>query len=133
MSAANLPVFPICQEFRPGNEDGIEARKRTDRGTMLGSSRACELALHASSITELFDVQLRNFDEALGQLGYTKEMASSAGGGNQSGDLAKLYSMESERKLHLEVFGGSSSPTEGTLTVSGNQKGSEFGADVELF
>jgi hypothetical protein len=92
----------------------------------------CELALRTASITELFDERLRDFDEAFGQLGYSKEMAVMAAGGNQADDLSKLYSMESERKLHLEVFGGESA-TQITAQASCNPESGEFGDDVELF
>ena len=60
-------------------------------------------------------------------------MATIADGRNQGDDISKLYSMESERKLHLEVFGGDLRTIEDTPTVPENQKGSEFGDDVELF
>jgi hypothetical protein len=88
--------------------------------------RSCQLAVHASIVIELFNEQVRSFDSAFGQLGYTKEMATVAVVGDRQDDLSALYSMESERKLHLEVFGG-----EGNS--AGNQGNREFGDDVELF
>jgi hypothetical protein len=92
----------------------------------------CNRALNASSITGLFDEQLRDFDEALRQLGYTKEMASAATVGGQTDELSKLYSMESERKLHLEAFGSEVATVESQSPVLSDQDG-EFGDDVELF
>jgi hypothetical protein len=89
----------------------------------------CELARSAASITGLFDEQLRNFDQALEQLGYTEEMAAAYTKGNQADDLSGLYSMESERKLHQEVFGETSS----TDSTAQGEENSEFGDDVELF
>jgi len=79
---------------------------------------------------EIFDQQLRKFDEALEKLGYTDAMAA-ATTGERAGDLSALYSMESERKLHLEVFGGEESAY--TQLVPAGQGNSEFGDDVELF
>jgi hypothetical protein len=96
--------------------------------------RSCELAIRAKSITELFDEQLRNYDEAFAQLGYTEEMAAMATSSNHAGNLAALYSMESERRLHMEVFGGSEyGASEGSVAASSNLGASEFGDDVELF
>ena len=88
--------------------------------------RGCALALRAESVTELFDEQLLDFDQVFEQLGYTEEMASVAAGSNQADDLSKLYSMESERRIHLEVFGGEASAAE-------TQADSELGCEVELF
>jgi len=93
---------------------------------MEGLTQVRQLAVHASIVIELFNEQVRSFDSAFGQLGYTKEMATVAVVGDRQDDLSALYSMESERKLHLEVFGG-----EGNS--AGNQGNREFGDDVELF
>jgi len=90
--------------------------------------RGCELAVQAEGIMEIFDQQLRKFDEALEKLGYTDAMAA-ATTGERAGDLSALYSMESERKLHLEVFGGELA----AAGSSANSDDSEFGDDVELF
>ncbi len=98
----------------------------------LELERGCELALRAQSITELFDEQLRSFDQVFERLGYSRDMISLATAGNQAADLAKLYSMESERKLHLEVFGGEAGRSQSPLPASA-QVSSEFGEDVELF
>ena len=49
----------------------------------------CSRALNASSITGLFDEQLCDFDEALRQLGYTKEMARTATVGDRTDELSK--------------------------------------------
>jgi hypothetical protein len=98
----------------------------------LELERGCNLARCASSITQLFDEQLRNFDEVFGHFGYTKEMAI-VDAGKQGDDISELYSMESERKLHLEVFGGDLRAAESMPAVSENQESSEFGDDVELF
>jgi hypothetical protein len=87
--------------------------------------QGCELALRASSVSALFDELLRNFDETFMQLGYKEEMASVNAAGTQAYDLSKLYSMESERKLHVEVFGGD--------TSTSASPASEFGDDIELF
>jgi hypothetical protein len=96
--------------------------------------RGCELALRAASITELFNAQLRNFDEVFEQLGYEKEMTTLvAARGNQSDELSQLYSMESERKLHMKILGGEASVQEGAPPTSVNHEDSEFGDDVELF
>jgi hypothetical protein len=89
--------------------------------------RSCERALRASSILFLFDEQLSHFDESLGELGYTSEMAGLAAEGAQAEDLTRLYSMESERKLHQEIFG------EGSGVAARVEHSSEFGDDVELF
>lgn len=86
----------------------------------------CDLALHAQSITELFDEQLRSFDEVFGKLGYSEEMSAVGASCKEAGDLSNLYSMESERKLHTRVFGGDASDAE-------NQEGGESSGDVELF
>ena len=95
--------------------------------------QGCELALRAASITELFDEQIRDFDKVFGEFGYTKEMCAVATAGSQVRDLSNLYSMDSERKLHQDIFGGEASTTEGASPVSVMQHGSEFGDDVELF
>lgn len=92
--------------------------------------RGCELSARAASVTECFDEQLRSFDEVFAKLGYTSEMAASTADDNQVEDLSKLYSMESERKLHIEVFGTNAANGEATSTSSLT---SEFGDDVELF
>jgi hypothetical protein len=97
-------------------------------------ARGSELCARAEAITGHFDEQLRNFDEACRQLGYTEEMAQSGAGTLHGSDLSKSYSMESERKLHLEIFGGDASATaESTPPTRGEQESSEFGDDVELF
>ena len=98
---------------------------------MLGTGAGLPTRSSATSITGLFDEQVRNFDEAFRQLGYTKEMIAGVVGDDQTDDLSKLYSMESERKLHREAFGGGLSAVESTATQ--NQKESGFGDDVELF
>jgi hypothetical protein len=92
--------------------------------------RGSELADRASAITQLYDEQLCNFDKALRQLGVSEEMLAHTDGTNQGGDLSKLYSMESERELHLEIFGGAKSPAESREVESSN---SDFGDGVELF
>jgi hypothetical protein len=91
----------------------------------LELEHGCRLA-GESSITELFDEQLRNFDEVFRKIGYAKDMTVGRDSGNEADDLSKLYSMESERKLHMEIFGGNTSAGE-------NPEASEFGDDVELF
>lgn len=88
--------------------------------------RSCELSMRASSVLPLFDEQLQHFDESVAQLGYTSEMAGLGREGVEAEDLAKLYSMESERKLHQKIFG------EGTVAAAAADSG-EFGDDVELF
>lgn len=93
--------------------------------------RGRELASRALSITALYDEQLSNFDQVFAQLGYTQEMAANAAGGDQADGLSKLYSMESERMLHLQVFGGEAI-AEANPSAAANH-GSEFGDDVELF
>jgi hypothetical protein len=92
--------------------------------------RGCDLALRASAITQMFDEQVRAFDEAVAQFGYVEEMAFATGGNSQGEDISALYSMESERKLHQEVFGGGSAVAGETSAPSSD---SEFGDDIELF
>jgi hypothetical protein len=89
-------------------------------------ARGCELSHSASLVTELFDEQLREFDGAFERLGYTKAMVAACVDSSQAGNLSKLYSMESERKLHEEAFRGESGATE-------NRDNSDCGDDVELF
>jgi hypothetical protein len=91
----------------------------------------CDLALHASSITGLFDEVIKGFDEAFGGLGYVKDLLSTGAPSNEIHDLSKLYSMDSERKLHRDIFGGEASAVEVTSTIQ--ESVSEFGDDVELF
>jgi hypothetical protein len=95
--------------------------------------QGCELALRAASIIELFEEQICSFDEAFWQVGYTKEMSLVVAAGNQVNDLSNLYSMDSERKLHQEIFGGDASGVECTPATSALQQNCEFGDDVELF
>jgi hypothetical protein len=76
---------------------------------------------------------LRNFDEVFAKLGYTSEMAAPTADNNQVEDLSKLYSMESERKLHIEVFGTNATDTGDPSGSSLRGETSEFGDDVELF
>ena len=96
--------------------------------------RGCELAIRSASIYELFNEQIRDFDQAFGQFGYTKEMSAVVEtGGSQVHDLSNLYSMDSERKLHQDIFGGEASATESASPASVIQHGGEFGDDVELF
>jgi hypothetical protein len=109
---------------------GLDQVRQLAEALCVELTRGCQLATHAASLTEEFDNQLRSFDEVFEQLGYTKEMAAAAIGGNHSEDLSALYSMESERKLHMAVFGGSSSQSAPEVSDSA---GSEFGDDVELF
>jgi hypothetical protein len=96
-------------------------------------TRGCEVARRAASLPELFDEQVRNLDDAFGQLGYTTGMSAMVAAGNQADGLTNLYSMDSERKLHREIFGEEAGSEEGTPPASAIQQGSEFGDDVELF
>jgi hypothetical protein len=123
----------LSQSVRTSSQEmtvGLEQVRQLAEALCSELEEGCELALHTTSITELFDEQVRNFDDVFGQLGYSKEMDAVSAGGNQADDLSKLYSMESERKLHLEVFGGESA-TESPASC--NAESAEFGDDVELF
>jgi len=88
-------------------------------------AKGCELALRMEHVAELFDQQLRTFDEVFEQLGYIEGMASVPTAGSEADDLSKLYSMESERKLHIEVVGGEAH--------ADDSQGSEFSDGIELF
>ena len=59
-------------------------------------------------------------------------MATASAAGNHSDALSKLYSMESERALHLKVFSGSMSAPDMSQIDAGDGAG-EFGDNVELF
>jgi hypothetical protein len=90
---------------------------------------ACRIALRAASITPAFDEQLRNFDDAFTEMGCTPEMlAAAASAVGQANDLSRLYSMESERKLHMAILGGGEASP-----AAASECSSEFGDDVELF
>jgi hypothetical protein len=120
----------LSQSVRASSQEmtaGLNQVRKLAEALCMELERGCELARRAACVTELFDEQLRKFNEAFEQLGYTKEMAAV---GSEADDLSKLYSMESERKLHLEVFGGEPNST---VPALGDQEGSEFGDDVELF
>lgn len=129
LTGLSLSVREVSREMAVG----LNQVRQLAEGLCSELERGCNLARGASSITQLFDEQLRNFDEVFGQFGYTEEMATFADNSNQSNDISTLYSMESERKLHHEVFGGDVCAVESTTTVSENQESSEFGDDVELF
>lgn len=125
----------LSQSIRTSSQEmtvGLNQVRQLAGPLCLELERGCELALRAQSLAELFDEQLRSFDQVFEQLGYSGDMASAATAGDQGADLAKLYSMESERKLHLEVFGGGAHTPQSPLPAS-DQVSSEFGDDVELF
>jgi hypothetical protein len=92
--------------------------------------QGCELADRSSSIIKLYDDQLFNFDNILKQLGVSEEMLAHAGGSNQGGDLSKLYSMQSERELHLKIFGGAMPASEDSGVEGGDSDGDD---GIELF
>jgi hypothetical protein len=126
----------LSESVRTGSEEttaGLNQVLQLAEALCSELERGCELAVRAASITQLFDEQLRNFDDVFGRLGYTEEMAVTAADGNRADDLSKLYSMDSERKLHLEVFGGNENFAESTLPTATSNESSEFGDDVELF
>jgi len=129
LTGLSLSIREVSREVAVG----LSQVRELAEGLCSELERGCNLARGASSITELFDEQLRNFDEAFGQFGYTKEMATIADNSNQGEDMSKVYSMESERKLHLEVFGGEAGAAESMSADSQHQESSEFGDDVELF
>lgn len=125
----------LSQSIRASSQQmtvGLHQVRQLAESLGLDLERGCELALRAQSIAELFDEQLRSFDRVFERLGYSRDMISVATAGNQAADLAKLYSMESERKLHLEVLGGEAGSSQSPLPASGHVS-SEFGDDVELF
>lgn len=118
----------VCnQEMTAGLTQVLEMAE----GLCLQLERGCELAVRAASITDCFDEQLSAFDEVLEGLGYTKDLVAESVKGNQTESLSQLYSMESERKLHVEVFG--SGDAESSMPPPESVQGSEFGDDVELF
>lgn len=111
---------------------GLEQVKNLAEGVRVDLKRGCELAVGLTLVTRRFDEQLNEFDRTLNQLGFTEDMATAAAAGNHSDALSKLYSMESERALHLKVFNGSVSAAD-TSTMAAHESAGEFGDDVELF
>lgn len=109
---------------------GLDEVRQIAQTLCLELKRGCDLAHRASTVTKCYDEQLYNFDDVLKQLGISKEMLAHTHGVNQGGDLSKLYSMESERELHLEIFGGAKISTQ-----SGDDEGKGLDLDdgVELF
>jgi len=105
--------------------------RRLADSLVLELKKGCEMAAQAASIKDDFETLLISFDTAFEQLGLTSEMVKSHINANQAEDLSNLYSMESERILHEQVFG--TSPTQTSATEAESGSGSEFGDDVELF
>jgi hypothetical protein len=92
-----------------------------------------EITDRASNIPKLFDNELQRFDEALGRLGHTRETAVTAAAGLGAGELLGLYSMQSERKLHAEVFGAHPREPESLNPSPTQNQPDEFGDNIELF
>lgn len=95
-------------------------------------SRGAELALHALSVVEGFDDLLGSFDQALARLGVASCTAATDAGIQHAEHLSTMYSMESERVLHDQTFGGTA-PGCSANSPSAAAAMSEFGDDVELF
>jgi methyl-accepting chemotaxis protein len=110
---------------------GLDEVKRLAEVLCSEVKLGCDQARRAEVITQLFDDQVRAFDEAVSQFGYMSEMASTSADRGHGGDISTLYSMESERKLHQEIFGKDAAMVEETPAPS--PSGSEFGDDIELF
>jgi hypothetical protein len=106
---------------------------------LLKMAGALKAELHTSSevaergieVIAAFDDMLRKLDEKLDELGYQPEADRGLGGDQQGAGLSKLYSMESERLAHQQVFGGMGEVAEDTAAPNGAT--SDLGDDVELF
>jgi hypothetical protein len=81
------------------------------------------LAERGNVIEQRFNEILRSIDERLEQFGFNAAGVLQTGGGDQAAQIAALYSMQSERVAHEEVFGA-------TEQLPGAP---EAGNDIELF
>jgi hypothetical protein len=91
------------------------------------AKQGSELASRAHSLMDCFKQQLEHFDHIFEQLGIDRELAAAYGRAHQGGEISNLYSMQSERDLHLEIFGSPAGDSPAASTSS------EFGDGVELF
>jgi hypothetical protein len=112
---------------------GLASVEHLSEELCIELNRAGELAVDASSIAELFDREVEKLDEVLNRLGLTRAMVAATAAGSRTEDLAGLYSMESERLLHLRILGGPASLADTPPHLPVDAGGSEFGDDVELF
>jgi hypothetical protein len=96
-------------------------------------AQGCELAGRADDIPRLFENELPQFDEALRQLGHTRETAAATAAQNGATELLDLYSMQSERKLHAEVFDLQHNHLECVDPPPAQNQPGEFGDNIELF
>lgn len=90
----------------------------------------CELASHGEPIAEGFDKEIGSLDAAFESLGFTAEMIARNADRTRSEDLTAIYSMESERLLHAQIFG---SATAETASPSSARDSVDLASDVELF
>ena len=91
-----------------------------------------ELAVRAASISEGFDDLLDSFDQFIAQLGLTSGTAPINPGIGHAEHLSTKYSMESERVLHDQAFGGAGQGKSADSNLP-TADSSEFGDGVELF
>jgi hypothetical protein len=126
----------LSQAIRASSSEmglGVTVVKKLAEELCVELDRAGQLALGAASIAQIFNEELEKYDEVLDRLGFTEDMVPVAASGNQTEDLSRLYSMESERVLHMQIFGGSAGAPDTSASSPANASGSEFGDDVELF
>jgi di/tripeptidase len=119
----------LSQAIRDSSQEmstGLSQVQQIAAGLCPELELSCRLALRAASLLPSFDEQLQNLDDALTQMGCTGPMLDASDGGSQADDLSRMYSMESERKIHMAVLGGDAN-------LAATPESSEFGDDVELF
>jgi methyl-accepting chemotaxis protein len=117
----------VVESSSPEMTEGLDQVRQLAALLCADVEKGCELVSRAQALTDRFKRQLERFDHVFEQLGIDRQLAMAHGRDQQGDELSNLYSMQSERDLHLEIFGGSAgnSPAE-TPT-------SEFGDGVELF
>jgi hypothetical protein len=85
----------------------------------------CAVAGRGSLLTRRFDELLQRLDEYLQNSGYQPETALSSDQTGTAANLMDMYSMQSERDVHQQLFGGD--PQQDATNTD------DLGDDVELF
>lgn len=107
--------------------EGLNEVRQLAANLCADAQKGCELATSAQALIAIFEQQLLCFDRLFDEFGITHELAAAYVRDHHGDDLSRLYSMESERALHREIFGGAAEATPSETSTS------EFGDDVELF
>ena len=88
---------------------------------------ACQRSDQGDVIAQAFDEVLGNLDRTLARLGWTAGLVCGGENGGRAGGLNKLYSMQSERLVHEQLFNSG----ENSLGEDGTP--GDLGDNVELF